>query len=287
MFPVFLKSKLTQLLVIIYLGLVAWWVEINAHHLTTSKQNMYFGFTYALVALLGGLNGLRVSRGWGGFKSVLGRGLSFFSLGLLCLGIGQLIFSYYNIVAQVEIPFPSAADYFYFSIIILYILGSVTLFQSSGSRYSLGTIKGRIVAFIIPALALAASWVLLLKNLQLDFSSLHNGLVTFLSYSSPLGGAIYISIAILTFQLSYRTLGGVLRKRILFLVAALILEYSAEYLFAYRAAKGVYFNGDVDDLIFATSVVAMCLALNAFALQKKQTQDSTADKVAPALEVRG
>lgn len=284
MFPVFLKSKLTLALIIAYLALVGWWLEINAHHLTSSKQNMYFGFTYALVALLGGLNGLRVSRGWGGFKSVLGRGLSFFSIGLLCLGVGQLIFSYYNIVARVEIPFPSAADYFYFLIIVFYILGSITLFQSSGSRYALGSIKGRIVAFIIPALALAVSWLFLLKNLKLDFTSLHNGLITFLSYSSPLGGAIYISIAILTFQLSYRTLGGVLRKRILFLIAALIFEYSAEYVFAFRAAKGSYYNGDIDDLIFGTSVVAMSLALNAFALRKKTASDGAVDKTVPALQ---
>jgi hypothetical protein len=271
MVPKFMSSRFAQLFILVYFGLFAWWIEINARHLTTSKQNFYFGLIYAVVALIGGVNGLIASRRWGSLKSVLGRGIIFFSIGLLCLGVGQLIFSYYNIIRQVEIPFPSAADFFYFSIIIFYILGSIALFKSSGSRFSLRSLKGKILALLVPAIALAISWFVLLQKLQIDFSGLHNGLVTFLSYSSPLGGAIYISVAVLTFQLSYKHLGGNLRKPILFLIFALMFEYVAEYLFAYRAAKGAYYNGDVDDLIFATAVTVMLLALNAFKLHQAQS----------------
>ncbi len=287
MFPNFLKSKLTSFFFIVLLGLFGWWAEINARHLTTSKQNLYFGFVYALVALVGGLNGLYASRGWGSFKSRLGRGIGFLSLGLLCLGTGQLVFSYYNIIAKVEIPFPSAADFFYFSIIVFYILGAIELFQSAGSRFSLRNLKGKVLVFVIPAIALAISWLLLLKNLHVDFSNLHNGLITFLSYSSPLGGAIYISIAVLTFQLSYRLLGGLLRKRVLFLIVALIFEYLAEYVFAYQAAKGTYFNGNVDDLIFVTSVVAMSLALNSFKLRQQQTVNNPQGNPKPSQQEPG
>lgn len=268
----FFRSRLTYFFILAYLGLVIWWIEINGRHLTDSKQNFYFGLVYALVALVGGLNGLRLAQGWGGLKSVVGKGVSFFSLGLLSLGVGQLIFSYYNIVANVEVPFPSVADFFYFSIIILYILGSITLFKASGSRFTLSTLKGRFYLVVVPLIALTISYFLLLKKLSIDFSSLNNGLITFLSYSSPLGGAIYISIAALTFQLSRKLLGGVMRKRILFLIAALILEYLAEYVFAYRAAQGTYYNGDIDDLVFATAVIIMSLGLNSLRLNKQREE---------------
>ena len=268
MFTGFFRSKLTYFLLVLYLFFVGWWAEINARHLQTDPQNYYYGFAYALVAVLGGLNGLNIAKSWGGFKSIVGRGISFFSLGLLSLAFGQIVFSYYNIIAKVEVPFPSLADLGYFSIIIFYILGSLSLFKAAGSKFSLHTLKGRLSVIIIPVLALAASYFLFIRDLQFDFSGVSNSIATFLSFSTPFGDAIYLSIVLLTFQLSRKFLGGVMRSRILLLIFALAFEYFTEYLFLYQAAAGTYYNGGIDDLLFATSITIMALGLNSLRLKK-------------------
>src|SRR3989338_8679915 len=128
-----LRSKLTFVFVFYYLFLVFWWLKIAISGITISPENHLFNFSYTFIALLGGLYGLYVARKvWGGFRSVIGRGLIFLSLGLLGEWFGSTIWSYFNIVQQVEVPYPSIADLGFFSIIPLYALAMVSFGKASG-----------------------------------------------------------------------------------------------------------------------------------------------------------
>lgn len=261
MFKTIFSSKLSYFLLFFYVLIVIWWVKIALTGVKEADENYYFGFVYALIALIGGINGLIVARKWGFFKSLVGRGLVFFSLGLLGQWFGQMVWSYYNIVARVEIPYPSIADIGYFSIIPLFALGTYSFAKAAGAKFTLYTIKGKLIIVIIPLVMVALSYFLFLRNLSPDLS---DPLRTFLDFGYPLGEAVTISIALVTFELSRGILGGKMRSRILYLIFALFIQYVTDYTFLYRVAAETYFNAGPVDLMYATSFTIMSLSLISF-----------------------
>jgi hypothetical protein len=266
MFVNLLKSKITYLLLFTYALFVFWWGFLYLKGQQEGKLNLSYGLAYALVAVAGGINGLLVAKKWGGFKSEVGRGLSFFSIGLLSLAFGQLVFSYYNFVSNVEVPFPSLADVGYTSIIVFYILGGLALAKAAGSKFRLKTLTGKLFVLFIPLVMLSLSYFVLLRDVDVEGLG---QLAKLLSFGTPLAQAVYISIALATYQLSRKLLGGVMRKRIMFLIVALVAEYVAEFTFFYQANRGTYYNGGIDDLLFATAIIVMILGIHSFKLKEQ------------------
>lgn len=228
--------------------------------------NYLFGVLYSLMAIIGGIIGMYWSVKYGGWRSSFGRGMIFLSLGLFFEAFGQLSWTFYNVVLRVEVPYPSIADIGYFGIIPLYALGMLNFAKAAGVRFSLGTYLGKIQAVIIPIIMVAVSYFLFLRGYQLDFSA---PLRVFLDLGYPLGEAITISIALITFMLSRNALGGTMRKRIFFIIFALIIQYVTDYTFLYRASRELYFNGGVVDLMYAVSFFVMTLCLIQFGVAYK------------------
>ena len=102
------------------------------------------------------------------------------------------------------------------------------------------------------------SYFFFLRDYQFDWS---NPLKIFLDFGYPLGQAIYVSIAILTYVLSKGVLGGVMKPKILFLVFALIIQYLADYNFLLQAANSTWQNGGYGDLIYLIAYLLMALSL--------------------------
>jgi hypothetical protein len=252
------RSKLTYILLISYLLLFIWWIQIQLTGVKNGNENYYFNFVYAFIAFVGAINGLVISRKWGGFNSYIGRGIIFFSLGLLGEWFGETVWSYYNIVAHIQVPFPSIADAGYFSIIPFYSLGIFYFAKSSGAKFTLKSIYGKLILIIIPAIMLTVSYFLYLKNLNLDTSQ---PLTTFLNYGYPIGEAITISLALLTYGLTNRILGGNMKSKILFIIFALGIQYLTDSTFLYTAASNTYFNAGPVDMMYTTSFLTMALAL--------------------------
>ncbi|CAN5179861.1 hypothetical protein BH11PAT1_BH11PAT1_5480 [soil metagenome] len=255
------KNKLTYLLLGYYILLVIWWMKIFFTGEKETGENFFYGFAYAIIALIGGVNGLWISRRWGGFKSQIGKGISFLSLGLLGICFGQFVWSYYNFVLHVEVPYPSLADVGYFSIIPFYSLGMYYFAMASGAKSSLQKLQGKLITLLIPLVLLIITYLILLKNVTPDFS---NPIKLFLDYGSPFGEAIAISIGILAFLLSRNTLGGSMRSRILFVIFALIFEFATGMTFLFQAGTGQYYNAGPVDLMWTTSFTIMSLGLIAF-----------------------
>lgn len=255
------KSKLSYVILVFYGILFLWWLKIFTTGIKEVDENYLFGFAYALIALIGGINGLFVSKKWGGSKSFIGRGIIFLSLGLLGLWFGQTAWTYYNIIARVEVPYPSLADIGYFSIIPLYAIGMLSFAKAAVTKSSLRTIKGKLVVIIIPLVMVAISYFLFLRNLTPDFTS---PIRTFLDFGYPFGEAITISIALLTFELSRGVLGGKMKSKILYLIFALIVQYVTDYTFLYQATEGTYYNGGIVDLMYMTSFAIMAIGLISF-----------------------
>lgn len=258
MFTFLLKSKLFYFLIVFFLILFLLWLQIFSLGFRETNENYIFGFLYAVIAFIGGVNGLIISKRWGGYNSYVGRGIIFFSLGLIGQWFGQTMWTYYNIVARVQIPYPSIGDIGYFSIIPLYTLGMFYFARAAGAKFSLRTIGEKLIVIIIPILMFSISYFLFLKDLTIDPSNL---LRTFLDFGYPIGEAITISVALLTYSLSKNTLGGKMKVRILSLIVALIVQYIADSAFLYTAAIGTYYNGGVVDLLYTIAYMFMAISL--------------------------
>ncbi|MEK6883904.1 MAG: hypothetical protein AABY22_30015 [Nanoarchaeota archaeon] len=210
------------------------------------------------MALFGAIFGSIISKSWGGFKSIVGRTIAFFSIGLFLQVFGQSVFSFYNLVLEVEIPYPSLADIGYFFSIPFYIFGVVLLGKASGAGLSFKSMGRKLQAILIPILALGLSYFIFLKGYEFDWSS---PLRIFLDFGYPFGQAIYVSLALLVFLLSINFLGGMMRPKVLLILFALIVQYAADYNFLYQAYKGTWLNGGYGDYIYLLSYFLMTIAL--------------------------
>lgn len=256
-----LKNRLSIFLIAYYLLLFAWWIFIFVSGSKDGFQNNLFGALYAVIPVVGGIYGLIVARRWGGWSSVIGRGISFLSLGLLAFAFGQFAWSYYNMVLKVEVPYPSVADIGYVSTIPLYFLGMFLFAKAAGAKYGFRILSRRFVVAIIPIITLGFSYWVFLRGYEFDFS---NPLRILIDFGYPLGQALTISVALVALLLSKGFLGGIMKLKIQFLIFALAFQYITDFYFLYGVSLGTYYNAGPTDLMYATSFLIMSLGLISF-----------------------
>lgn len=245
-----------KLTLLIFTLLLVFWFVIFLGGTKDAPINHIFGFIYGGFSLFGGLWGLLVSRQWGGLKSVMGRATLALSAGLLLQGFGQYSFWYYNFVLRIEVPYPSVPDIGYFGTIPFYIYSAFCFAKASGVKVSLRSFKSKLQAIIIPVVMLGVGYGLFLRDY--DFSNTTPQQV-FFDYGYPLGQAIYISIAILTYNLSRGILGGVMKNKILLLLFAFLAQFMADYIFIYF--HDLYFPASFIDLFYLIAYAAMTLGI--------------------------
>lgn len=242
--------------VAVFLLYTVWIIGI---HLTLPNDHAlyeYFGHSYGILAVWGGIWGFIISKHWGGLSSLIGKALIMFSLGLFFQEFGQLAYSYYIYVLHVDIPYPSIGDIGFFGTIPFYILGSVYLARAAGVSLSLNQFVHKIQAVLIPLLMLGIGYYLFLRNYQFDLS---NPLMVFLDFGYPLGQAIYLSVGILTYSLTRNILGGVMRSKVIYFILAFIAQFLAEYIFVYF--QSYYYAASFIDYFYLISYFLMTMAI--------------------------
>ncbi|MFH0831079.1 MAG: hypothetical protein V1895_03400 [Parcubacteria group bacterium] len=254
-----LKNWSAQVAFLLLLIFAIWWLFINPFNVETLVDRKHFWTaSYFLLSLFGGTYGLFISRHWGGVRSVLGRSLAAFSLGLLLQTFGQVAYNFYTIVAQVETPYPSVGDIGYFGSIPAYIYGVILLGKAAGLRVSFRSLTNQFVAITLPLLMLIGSYWFFLRGYEFDWS---NPLTVFLDFGYPLGQAIYVSIALLVLITSRRVLGGIMRKPLVLLLVALLIQYTGDFNFLFQAHRGAWYAGSWGDFLFVVSYFFMTVAL--------------------------
>lgn len=252
------RSKFSLITIIIFVLLASWWLSMYFRGLTEGSENDTFANIYCVVALIGGVAGLVVSKRWGGYKSILGRAIGAFALGLLGQFFGQLVFDYYHFILGVELPYPSIADVGFFSTGLFYGYGAIQLMKVSGANFSLRNYKGKALALTIPILWAVFSYWFFFRGYQFDWSQ---PLVMVLDLISPIIDAAYLSLAILAYILSIKWLGGFMRWPILFLLVAIVSEAVADFHFLYQASRDTWYAAGTNDLLFLATFTLMTLAL--------------------------
>jgi hypothetical protein len=258
-----MKNSLLKTITVILVGFfVAWGILVAfIDPETESIVRNLFSYTYGIIALWGGLIGLSISKKWGGFKSIVGRAIMMFSLGLLAQELGQATYSIYDAFLSVEIPYPSIGDVGWFLTIPFYFYGAWLLGKAAGTKNSLKTVEGKLLAVGIPGAMLTLTYLVFLKEYQFDWS---NPLVILFDFGYPLGHALYISMAILAYFLSRRFLGGVMKGTILLVLFAMALQYLGDFIFLYQVITETFYWGGLYDYLFLASYAIMTIALIKF-----------------------
>jgi hypothetical protein len=255
----FKKQYLLIISLLVFIFLSIWWIYINFYFTdVTLEDKQLFAASYQVLALFGSLIGFSIARRWGGWKSMLGKALVFFSLGLLLQSFGQSVYSYFIFFQKIEIPYPSLGDFGYFGSVIAYILGTIQLVRVSGFHLSWRSMQNKIISIIIPLILLGMSYFFFLKGYEFDWNE---KIKTLLDFGYPLGQAFYVSIAILTLLLSRNILGGIMKKPIIFLVVALIVQYLSDFMFLYQAHQETWSAGEFNDYLYCISYFMMTVAL--------------------------
>jgi len=227
-----------------------WWLRLFFFKIEGRLENYLWVLNQALVPLIGGINGLFLSKKWGGWQSVIGRSLVFISLGSLGWSFGDFVWSYFNLVEKIAIPYPSLADLGFFSMIPLWSLGMYFMIKAIGGKFAWRSLHGKIVVIVLPVLGFIVSYFLFLKGItlsgQFDWTK-------FLDIAYPLGDTMTITFALIAFGVSTRMLGGRMKLPILILILGFVAEYFADFSFSYGNSNGIYFNGSWIDLIYLTA----------------------------------
>lgn len=258
LFEEFKQSKAIKALFLLFIGLTIWWITIYLRGLESGSENNAFTLIYPIFSLLGGVAGFSFAMRWGGFKSVLGRSIMMFTLGILSQFIGQVLYAYYIYVLGIEVPYPSLGDIPYFASILFYIYGVVLLAKVSGLKLSLSTYQGKIKAVLIPIGVFIGMYLVLLNGYEPDWA---NKITVFLDFAYPIGQAMYLSIAILAFLVSKHILGGIMRSPILLLILALISQYVADFYFGYEISIETWYIAGTSDYLFCLAYFLMALAI--------------------------
>lgn len=254
------RDRQAQLLFVFFLIFIIWWggLQYLGFQAVSELRNLIWAASYQIVALLGGLWGLSIARSWAGPRSVMGRAILAFALGLLLQVLGQSTFSFYNLILKVDIPYPSLADVGYFGSIPFYIYGAVMLARASGTGVSLRSYRNKTQALLVPVVMLIFSYSSFLRAYEFDWST---PLRVLLDFGYPLGQAIYVAIAILAYRLSRNILGGVMKGRVIFILLALVVQYIADYNFLLQALNETWQNGGYGDMIYLLAYLFMTLGL--------------------------
>jgi hypothetical protein len=243
-----IKSKIQILITLLFLGYVVWWGSFQSVVGQQGISVQRFGATYGILALLGALVGFWGYRKWGGYRTVIGRALLFYSLGLLAQEAGQIIYTYYIYGAKIQIPYPSWGDLAYFGSVLLYIYATIQLCKAVGVKFSLQRKRYKAITFIVFAALISTSYVVFLYHHQYDWSK---PLTVFLDFGYPMGQAIYVSLALTAFILSRKMLGGVMRAGILIVIFALLVQYISDFTFLYQSSRGTWLTGRWNDYRFS------------------------------------
>ncbi|MSU44874.1 hypothetical protein EXS45_01705, partial [Candidatus Nomurabacteria bacterium] len=148
----YFRNPLVIITLIFFVILTVWWIKLQPFYTDENliHAKYIWGSFYQIIAIWGGICGLFISRSLGGFKSFFGKSIVFFSFGLLFQALGQSIYSYFNLFANIQAPYPSFGDVGFFGSVIFYILGVIYLSRISGVKVSLKSFQNKLQAFIFP-----------------------------------------------------------------------------------------------------------------------------------------
>lgn len=233
------------ILIIHFLWTIA--LSVTPGHL--QPFNYYYNLASGLFFLLPLIHSLLNFRK----RTTLGRSLPLWVATFTSLTIAQLIWSYYNIFANIPAPFPGIGDIFW----LLYYPCQFAILLSIDTgvkpKWSLET----IITFFFLSLVFG-SFTTSFFFFTGNFSQ--PPLVNLLSFAYPFADALLAALALTLLQ-QQRANGF---RYLTFLTTAYLLTTVGDVLFAYSIGNQSYWNGNFVDFIFVLAHFILAIAVVQF-----------------------
>lgn len=256
------KNRLILIPSLIFVCYLFLWFVIHIVVKTTDGVlNNAFADSYGILAGAGGIIALHIASKWEYLRSYVGKAIFYLSLGLLAQFLGQLSYTVLFYVYNIENAYPAFGEVFYLATIPLYIMGVWYIAKASGFTLNSKSYDKTASAVVIPAILLGISYYMFFRTYDatdLPFS------IVFLDYIYPIGQALFVSLAIVTYYATKKTLGGVMRERVLFILFALFFQYIADSMFIYETRSEIWYAGGLSDMMFLISYFLMTVGLIQF-----------------------
>jgi hypothetical protein len=234
------------------------WTGMYISGLKFLPINWMWGIGINFIPLFGGIFGLFTAQHWGGLKSAVGKGVTYLSWGLLSWSAGNWVWSYYNFFLSKDIPYPSLADIGYLLAVPLWMIGIFYLSKATGVKYGLRNTLGKLYLIILPIVVVIFSYYLLVLVARGgSISASEELLKIFFDFAYPIGDVIILTIALLTYGLSFRYLGGMYKWPVFIILFGFILMFLSDFFFSYETTLGTYYDGNVINLLFISALFMM------------------------------
>lgn len=236
------ETRLEKILVGLFVVILAWAAFLLLQTETTSLANYFFNVGYSSLYLFGAVVA-GVGAWYSGKGSAMRKALGYFSAGLLGQAVALWIWFYYNIVFADAKPYPTLLDLFYLLLVPTLLASFYYLFRVYGVAVRKSMVRELFLMFAL------ATLLVFLFITPPEISG-HLPLFTnIVNIFYPLSDVLLLLIAYLLYLIS----GGHIQMSFKFFSLALILQTAGDFVFSYRSARDIYWNGDVSDILFTVA----------------------------------
>lgn len=248
--PARLKLPVLTVFILLFIVILGWggWLQTQSVH--TTDANYAYNLGYALLYLIGAIAGFIGAR-YVTTTTAMGRAFLWLGAAQLSYAAGLIMWAYYNLIAHVAVPYPSAADVFF---ALFYALLAV------GCWHFLSMVAGNIhVQYLFEVLGIFfISSVVILGFLNTPDGSASLPILTkIFNIWYPMGDSLLIALSYLVFRASRDRF----QSGIIVLIMGLLVQVFADIIFSGRSAANLYWNGDVSDILFAVSGFVLSLGI--------------------------
>ncbi|HSX42218.1 MAG TPA: hypothetical protein VLE93_02610 [Candidatus Saccharimonadales bacterium] len=220
---------------------------LPAHDTNANFWINLYGSTSIFIAILGFLT-VYLGREK---KTTLSRSVAWLSWGALLNGLGLFYWLYNNLHNNITVPYPSLGEYLFLSFPLLMYVGSWLLLDIYRPLIKTRLILEAAVIFLVSAALIFHYFII--PNLG-GVESIFGKIVT---VSIPAEDAITLAFAYIILRVS----GGKMHTYLWLFVINLIILTIADFTFQYRDAVGIYWNGDIADLLYMINMYFYALAI--------------------------
>lgn len=179
------------------------------------------------------------------------RALFYFGCSAMAWALASLVWTFYNLGSDIDVPYPSLADGFFILFYPTLGLALWNLFKVYQTQVNAKAVVESMFILIISAIAV----FLFLR--QPDVSAEQGLLANLLDVAYTLCDVFLVSMAFIALR------SGQTKKHyaLYLLITFLLLQAAGDFVFTQRNNNDVYFNGDISDVLFAASGFVFALAL--------------------------
>lgn len=193
----------------------------------------------------------------------------FLSSGLISWGIGNVVWTYYNLFKSDPVPYPSLADAGFLPSFPLWTIGVIFLPHAIGGKFGFRKWYSKLIIVLVPIFVLCLSYflVVFITKSTTVFAPITSYGKLFFDIVYPTGDAIILTAALIA-GTSFKFFGGKYKLSMYAIIIGFCFQYAADFLFSYVTTANIYYNGGITDLLFIIGLSLLTFGVLGFQFKK-------------------